>query len=183
MRGFKLIPGVSIPDVSAVKKEYRLYKNELTLSLSAEDYKKFFTDAVGIIGEPVFFFIEIPADDDSMRLYYLDNCTVPVARPIIKRYGDILFSDGVIRFGFGGNKSSEEVYMREYQTLSVYTERAGEYEKLLSSLGYSRNPKAVLTWDIIGEKNAAECVNVDADGEGYADIVNNLIDIGMYPAE
>ena len=167
------VQGVSIPDVSAVKKEYRLYKNELTLSLSAEDYKKFFTDAVGIIGEPVFFFIEIPADDDSMRLYYLDNCTVPVARAIIKRYGDILFSDGVIRFGFGGNKSSEE----------VYTERAGEYEKLLSSLGYSRNPKAVLTWDIIGEKNAAECVNVDADGEGYADIVNNLIDIGMYPAE
>ena len=35
--GFGLIAGVSIPDVYAVKKEYRLKKSKLIFSLSAED--------------------------------------------------------------------------------------------------------------------------------------------------
>ena len=183
MEEFSLIPGVSIPDVSGMRCAYRLSRNEITFSLSAEDYHGFFRGAVRIIGEPIFFFIEIPADDDKTRLYYLDNCTIPVADAILKRYGGILFSDGVIRFGFGGNESNEEVYMREYQTVSVYTERTGEYEKLLLSLGYKRNGKALLTWDIISAANPGECINVEVDGEGYHDIVNNLIDAGMYPAE
>lgn len=154
----------------------------MTFSLSAEDYKQFFTRAVKLISEPVFFFVEIPADDDSLRTYYLDNCTASVAQAILKRYGGILFADGVIKFGFGSHSTSDEIYMQEYQTVSVYSERIGEYEKILQSLGYVKNPKAVLTWDVIGEKNIGECVNVEVDDEGYPEMINNLIDVGMYPS-
>lgn len=172
-----------IPDVSALKKEYRVKKTDLTLSLSAEDYKPFFVDAVSLLKEPVFFFAEIPADNDAMRTYYLDNCTMPVAKAILKRYENILFADGVIRFGFGSHSTDDEIYMREYQTLTVYSKNIAEYERVLERLGYSRNDKALLTWDIISEKNAGECVNVEADDEGYPEMINNLIDVGMYAAE
>ena len=138
---FKLLAGVYIPDVSALGREYRVKKSEITLSLSAEDYAKFFREGVKLLSEPVFFFVEIPSDDDKMRTYYLDNCTVEVAQAILKRYG------------------------------------------MLGSLGYKKNNSAVLAWDIICEQNPGECVNVEADGEGYCDMVNNLIDIGMYPAK
>lgn len=73
--------------------------------------------------------------------------------------------------------------MQEYQTVSIYSEKIGEYEKILQSLGYLKNAKAVLTWDVIGEKNIGECVNVEVDDEGYPEMINNLIDVGMYPAE
>ncbi len=183
MQEFRLIPGVSIPDVSAIKKEYRAARGGLTLSLSAEDYAQFFRGAVKIIGEPIFFFVEIPADNDRSRVYYLDNCTLPVAEAILKRYGGILFADGVIRFGFGSNVSDEEVYMREYQTLTVCTARAGEYYKLLEDIGYRRNDRALTAWDIISETNPGECVNVECDDEGYPEMINNLIDVGMYPQD
>ena len=183
MSNFRLIAGVSIPDTSALKREYRLQKSKITLSLSAEDYKDFFTLAVKKLAEPVFFFLEIPDDNDASRTYYLDNCTQPVAQAILKRYGGILFADGVIKFGFGSHKTDDEIYMQEYQTVTVYSERIGEYEKVLQKLGYTRNDKALTAWDILSEKNAGECVNVDVDDEGYPDMLNNLIDIGMYPAE
>lgn len=181
--GFRLIAGVYIPDVSTVKREYRIQKDKILLSLSAEDYKPFFTKAVKLIKEPVFFFAEIPSDDDSMRTYYLDNCTAPVVQAILKRYGGILFADGVIRFGFGSNSSDEEIYMQSYQTVSVYSKNVAEYERILRSLGYQRNDRAVLTWDVLSEKNTGECVNVEVDDEGYHDMINNLIDVGMYSAE
>lgn len=115
-----------------------------------------------------------------MRTYYLDNCTLAVAQAILKRYGGILFADGVIRFGFGSHKTSDEIYMREYQTLTVYSKEIQRYAELLDKLGYRRNDSAVLTWDILSDKNPGECVNVESDDEGYPDMINNLIDIGMY---
>lgn len=180
---FKLLAGVYIPDVSALGREYRVKKSEITLSLSAEDYAKFFREGVKLLSEPVFFFVEIPSDDDKMRTYYLDNCTVEVAQAILKRYGGILFADGVIRFGFGSHSSEDEIYMCEYQTVKIYAKDTLPFEGLLGSLGYKKNNSAVLAWDIICEQNPGECVNVEADGEGYYDMVNNLIDIGMYPAK
>ncbi len=172
-----------IPDVSKIKKEYKSKKNKLILSLSGEDYAEFFKKSVKLLKEPVFFFAEIPADNDSTRTYYLDNCTVPVAEAILKRYGGILFADGVIKFGFGSHKTDDEIYMREYQTVSIYSESAEKYEEILAGLGYKSNPKAVLTWDILDEANPGECVNVEVDDEGYPEMINNLIDVGMYAAE
>ncbi len=180
---FRLIAGVSIPDVSAVGREYKLKSSKMTFSLSAEDYGEFFARAVKLIKEPLCFFAEIPSDNDSVRTYYLDNCTEPVAQAILKRYGGILYADGVIKFGFCSHSADDEIYMQEYQTVTVCSERIGEFEKLLSSLGYKRNDRAVLTWDVLSEGNAGECVNVDVDGERYPDMINELIDIGMYPAE
>ena len=183
MSDFRLIAGVSIPDTTDLAREYRLQKNKITLSLSAEDYKNFFTLSVKKLSEPVFFFLEIPADNDTVRTYYLDNCTQPVAQAILKRYGGVLFADGVIRFGFGSHKTDDEIYMQEYQTVTVYSERIGEYEKVIQKLGYQRNNKALTAWDILSEKNPGECVNVDVDDESYMDMLNNLIDVGMYPAD
>ena len=183
MSDFKLIAGVSIPDTTALKREYRLQKSKLTLTLSADDYRNFFVQTVKKLAEPVFFFLEIPDDNDAVRTYYLDNCTAPVAQAILKRYGGILYADGVIKFGFGSHKTDDEIYMQEYQTVTIYSERIGGYEKMIQKLGYQRNDKALTAWDIISEKNPGECVNVDVDEESYFDMVNNLVDVGMYPAE
>ena len=180
---FKLIAGVSIPDTSALKKEYRNTKVRILFSLSAEDYASFFREGVKLLQAPIFFFAEIPDSDDQTRLYYLDNCTPEVIQAILKTYGHILYADGVIRFGFGSHTAEEEIYMQDYQTLSIYSESISAYESLLQRLGYQPNKSAKLTWDILSETNAGEATCIEADDETYVDMINNLIDVGMYPAE
>ncbi len=179
---FKLIAGVSIPDTSLVKKEYRLAKGKITLSLSAEDYSKFFREGVKALAAPMFFFVEIPDSDDYNRLYYLDNCTPEVIQAILKTYGHILYADGVIKFGFGSHSQEQEIYMQDYQTVSIFSEDLLPYQKLLGALGYTENKSAKLTWDVISESNPGECTCIEADEESYVDMINNLIDVGMYTA-
>lgn len=72
--------------------------------------------------------------------------------------------------------------MQEYQTVTVCSRNISRYAELLDSLGYVRNDKALLTWDIISSDNVGECVNVEVDDEGYPQMLNNLIDVGMYAA-
>lgn len=183
MDGIRLIQGVTVKDLNGVKKEYKIKDSNVILTLSAEDYKSFFTSAVKAMKGPVFFFIEIPDGEDGYKTYYLDNCTVSVAQAILKRYGEILYADGVIRFGFGSHADEDEIYMQEFQRLCIYSKDAKKYEKIISGLGYLENDGALSIWDILSGDNTGLREAVECDDESYVDIVNNLIDIGMYAAE
>lgn len=183
MSSFNLIAGVSIADTSMLKKEYKVTKGRIYLSLSAEDYPKFWRECVKCLGDGVFFFIEIPDGNNDTRLYYLDNCTQSVGQAILKRYGSILYADGIIRYGFGSHTKDDEIYMSDYQTVSIYSDELIEYEKILEKIGYTKSKSATLAWDILSESNPGEGTCIEADEESYIDLINNLIDIGMYPAE
>lgn len=181
MPKFSLIQGVSLKDYSKVSCEYRIMENNLVCALSSGDYKSFFTQAVAKLKEPVFFFIETPQEEnEDYSTYYLDNCTQPVAKAILKRYGDILFSDGIIRFGFGSHKTEDEIYMQEFQQLSVYSKKLTPFEEILVSLGYRRNDSALTLWDIMSEDNPGSRECVECEDEGYPEIIENLTEVGMY---
>lgn len=181
MKDFRLIHGIAIKDTSKIKREYKLDGNSITLPLSADDYSAFFKSAVAALKEPVFFFIEAPeGDSDEYSTYYLDNCTLSVAKAILKRYGGILYSDGIIRFGFGSHITEDEIYMEELQHLSIYTQSTKRFEDILKKLGYEKSSSAVTLWDIIDENNPAERECVEFEDEGYPDIIENLTELGLY---
>ncbi len=185
MQGIRLIHGVSVKDIKMIGRQYRLLGGTLELTLSAEDYGSFFDKAVGMLKEPVFFFIETPKSPDSeeYETYYLDNCTLPVAKAILKRYSGILYSDGVIRFGFGSHISGDEIYMQEYQLVRIYSDMIPGYEKIVRELGYERNDGTKTIWDVLSDKNVGERESVECDDETYADIIENLSELGMYMAK
>ena len=181
---FKLIPGVEIPNTSEIKREYQQSGNNITLNLSAGDYTKFFKSVVDLLPEPVFFFIEIPKDEgEGYETYYLDNCTTSVAKAILKRYGGILFSDGVIRFGFGSHTAEEEIFMQEYQLLSIYSGTLQKFAKLVEKLGYTKTDQLTTAWDVLNEENVGKCESVDFEDESYLDIIEQLQELGLYKAE
>ncbi len=187
----KLIHGIEFSGADKLKAEFRQDGESLTLTLSAEDYPAFFPKAAGALAEPLFFFAELPAeesgitggDDDEYKTYYLDNCTLPVIKAILKRYGGILYSDGVLRFGFGSHKTGDEVYMQEYQQLSVYSRNISAFKKIFSELGYYENPNALTLWDVISEDSPISGESVDCDGETAADMIDNLKELGLYEAK
>lgn len=190
----RLIHGVDFSKSADLKPEFRVSREgdsaALTLTLSADDYSAFFPKAAEAFAEPLFFFAELPDEEGGIigddaggyKTYYLDNCTLPVIKAILKRYGGILYSDGVLRFGFGSHKTGDEVYMREYQQLSIYSHNISAFKKILSELGYSENPSALTVWDVISEGSPISGVSVECDGETAADMIENLKEVGMYPA-
>lgn len=183
----KLIHGIEFSGADKLKAEFRQDGESLVLTLSAEDYSAFFLKASGALAEPLFFFAELPTEESGnaageYKTYYLDNCTLPVIKAILKRYGGVLYSDGVIRFGFGSHKTGDEVYMQEYQQLSVYSRNISAFKKIVSELGYSENQNAITLWDIISEENPISGESVECDGETAADMIDNLKELGLYEA-
>lgn len=177
---FELIPGVYIASTDGVERSYRAEEGRIVLALSSKSYQKLFPAAVKCLNEPLFFFLEVPSGED-FELYYLDNCTLPVILAILKRYSGILYSDGVIRFGFGSHITGDELYMREYQRLEIYSQKGlDNYKKILDGLGYRHDPGTKTLWDIISEDNPISGESVECDDESFKDIIENLAPEGMY---
>ncbi len=194
---FKLFEGINAGGCEKLCSSYKLYNNQIEICCSADDYQKFFSGILNILSEPVFFFTEIPCSDDkelSLRscedspyhyeLYYLDNCTRKVAKAIVKRYGSILFNDGLIRFGFGSHSTDDEVFSKRFQEISIYSKDGiNDYKSLLDSCGFTETSDLKTLSDLISDENPAECCTVESDGETVFDMIENLKEAGLYFAD
>ncbi len=198
--GFTLPDGIDIPDVSGLKNAYSV-TGEGTFSalLSADVLEDFISAFTELIPEPIFFFLELPcsaeeekelrkseSDPFHYKLYYLDNCTRPVIRALIKDYGSMLVNDGICRFGFGGNTSGDELYVQSYKVMSLYCSdngRAKKTESLLKSFGAEKAEELVTPWDIVSKDNPGTCVRAEEDGISPYDLPEMFKKAGMYYAE
>jgi hypothetical protein len=204
---FELPLGIEIPDVSGLASGYEKSAENrgcFTALLSTERLLPFISGFTEALEEPIFFFLELPctaeeekeikanadqsdqSDRPHFRLYYLDNCTKEVIGAIIKTYGGLLTNDGVCRFGFGGNKSEDEIYVQSYKVISLYC--SGERlerrtEKLLKECGAQKRGELKTPWDILSAENTGVCMKIEEDGISVSDIPDLLREAGMYFAE
>ncbi len=180
---FQLCQGVDV-DIPSDLGSYIVKEPEgFTGSLSAELIPKAVNAFLEAVPEPVFFFIELPEDVDDYALYYLDNCTREVAFAVMKRFGDLLVQDGVSRFGFGSNKTGDELYFKDYQEFMLYSQKPALYHTALSELGAvmtDDREKAVFLGDLISKKNEGTLTAVELNGETVFDIPEALENAGMY---
>ena len=193
--GFELVHGVYVADTGDVHSAYSVDENGIYATFSADVFEDAVSDLVAELCEPVFLFVETPCNADEEKqlrksknapyhynVYYLDNCTAPVAKAIMKRYGELLVNDGVSRFGFGSHENGEEIYCRNYQTVSVYGDSA-KYSKVMDKLGISCEKDMLTLWDVLSDDNGGTCSTVEINGETVNDIVTNLESEGMYLAD
>lgn len=198
--GFILPDGIDIPDTSGLKNAYaQTGDGTFAALLGADRLAEFMSDFTELIPEPVFFFLELPcsaeeekelrrseSDPFHYKLYYLDNCTHPVIRALIKDYGSMLINDGICRFGFGGNVSGDELYVQSYKVMSIYCsdeKRTAAAQKLLGKHGAERVEELVTPWDIISKDNPGTCVRAEEDGICLYDLPEMFKKAGMYYAE
>lgn len=196
--GFLLPQGIDIDDISALKSAYcREDDSSLSAVLSADKLYGFLEELTALLPEPVFFFLELPctADEEKAlgksgryhyKLYYLDNCTAPVIRAILKEYGTLLINDGLCRFGFGGNVSGDEVYIRSYKVTSIYcsgSELYGKAISLLEKYGAEEQAELITPWEVISPENPGVCAAAEEDGITPFDLPELLKDAGMYYAD
>ena len=195
---FELIEGVVLGKeaLKGVKTAYSVGEEHLIDSvLSAGLIKPLLKKSVKLLPEPHFFFIELPCTEDEekelrsskndplhYKVYYLDGCTEAVTQAIIDRYGELLINDGLTRFGFGSNSSSEEIYVLDYQQIQVYADD-DRFVPLFEELGAECVPEVKTVWDNFTPENVGVSLAVEIEGETTADIPENLKSEGMYFAE
>ncbi|WP_124101163.1 hypothetical protein [Ruminococcus sp. Marseille-P6503] len=189
---FKLVQGVDADNLEGIHSAYCICDNGISAVISAELIGGAVKGLLKSLEEPVFFFVELPCGEDEEKklrksktdpfhynLYYLDNCTLPVADAIMKRYGDLLINDGLCRFGFGSHKSGEEIYCMSYQSISVYGE-AAKFEPALAALGVVKENEIKNLWDNFTKDTPGTSLSVEINGETVYDIPVNLKSEGMY---
>ena len=192
---FQLVQGVSVEDYSGIHSAYSVDKNSIYAEISGEKIYPLVCDLIKCLDQPVFFFIEYPCrqdKEDKLRkseiaplhfdLYYLDNCTIPVALAIMKRYGQLLINDGLCRFGFGAHETGEEIYCMKYQVISVY----GDTDKFSKAFEKNKIPKhknVKTLWDTFSDEHPGLSSAVEINGENIYTILENLKPEGLYLAD
>lgn len=187
--------GISIDNVSRLKNAYEKTENGFTFQAGANILADILTDLCALIPEPVFFFLELPCSDEEekefdggahYKLYYLDNCTAPVIRALIKEYGSLLVNDGICRFGFGGNKCGDEIYVKLYKITDVFfsdKKRQARALEIMEKYQLEEQKPLITAWDIISEDDPGVCVQTEEDGISLFDLPEMLSKAGMYFAE
>ena len=187
--GFMLPCGVDIESAEGLKNAYEPHEDGgFEALVSAEKLTALLTELTALIKPPVFFFLELPDDEaeDGYAVYYLDNCTAEVIKALISEYGSLLAGDGVCRFGFGGNESGGEIYVKLYKVISVYPSdeemRRGTLE-VFGRFGMEKTVPLVTPWELISEEKPAVCVRAEEDGISLFDLPEMLSRAGMYRAQ
>lgn len=193
MKDFNLVQGTIVNDVGQTVSAYCINNSSIVATLSAESLYDFLMDSIKLLSEPVFFFAEIPlneSEEKSLRksdsdpfhyqIYYLDNCTTEVASAIVKRYGELLINDGLVRFGFGSHKTGDEIYFKKYQVIDIYGQKAEDYASCLEKHGAEKQTDLKTLWDCFSDDNPGRSVSVELNGESIYDMVESLTDAGLY---
>lgn len=192
---FELVHGIDIKDTKDTHSAYTINKESIYATFGADIFPDAVEELVKKMDEPVFFFVEIPCSDDEekqlrkqksdpyhYKVYYLDNCTMPVAMAILDRYGELLINDGVCRFGFGSHQTGEEIYCQDYQTVSTYGD-TDKFKAALDTLDIPQEEDLHTLWETLSDNNNGVCMSVEINGETVADIVSALEAEGMYLAD
>ena len=192
---FELVQGVSADNLEGIHSAYQSDENGISAILSGELISPVVVGVVEHMKEPVFFFMEIPCSQDEEKklrksksdpfhynVYYLDGCTISVAKAIIKRYGSLLVNDGLCSFGFGSHENGEEIYCMKYQEVRVFG-KAKTYEDVFKRLNIPEKENYKSMWDNFSDETPGSSSAVEINGESVYDIIENLKAEGMYLAE
>ncbi|WP_037344852.1 hypothetical protein [Ruminococcus sp. FC2018] len=178
---FILCQGVSLRSTGQVVSAFTVQGEDVKGILSAPLILPAARAFIKSVKEPVFFFLELPAEDgESYETYYLDNCTKPVAEAIIKRFGELVANDGISRFGFGSNSTEEEIYFKDYQEFSAYLRSPQGFAAALEKLGVQEKDSFATLWQQLSDDNVGSLSPVELDGETVYDIPGALEQAGMY---
>lgn len=192
---FKLVQGVSADNYDRVHSAYSVDNESISATVSEELMQPLLLQLVKQLSEPVFFFLEVPCSKDEEKelrrsksdpfhynLYYLDNCTVPVAEAIVKRYGQLLVNDGLCRFGFGSHNGQEEIYCLKYQVMFL-SGKTDKFKKCFEKLDIPCEKDFLTLWDTFSDDAPGTSFAVEINGESVDDIKENLQAEGLYFAD
>ncbi|MFT3952144.1 MAG: hypothetical protein QM689_09440 [Oscillospiraceae bacterium] len=190
---FRLIPGVEADTAGICAGFSRTDTNNLLIQLGADERGRVVTALFNKLKAPLFFIAELPCTEQEeaglrkndetafhYHVYYLDGCTHDTAAQLLRRYGDLLFSDGLIRFGFGSHADNAEVFCVKYQLTRIYAADTAPFEAVLTKNSIPQCGELKTLWDTFTADTPGTCAAVEIDGEDIFTMVEELCEVGLY---
>lgn len=193
--GFRFIKGCRAGCEKKLREGFEETERGFVANVSAENIDRLMRDYVAAQTEELFLFIEKPcilAEEETdergvvtqphVNVYYWDGITKEQANVVLDEYGDWLINDGFVCFGFGVKGCASEIMKDKYNVISVYSVEPERERPLLAQ----RLPKVAelrTAWDYFDRQHPGECFQYRKDGKNVHDVVEELLQQGLYFAE
>ena len=146
--------------------------------------------------EPLFFILELPVSCDredpdengilkSMHkdIFFIDDCSKEECLGLTIRYGELLVSDGMSKFGFASHKSQDEIMVEAYNIINIYSENINIYGDFFKPHEIEKVENMKTAYDTFSAETPGSKERVDVDGISVYDLPDLLKDWGIYLAE
>ena len=193
--GFRFIEGCRAGCEKKLREGFEETERGFVANVSAENIDRLMRDYVAAQTEELFLFIEKPCNlaeeepdergvvtQPHINIYYWDGITKEQANVVLDKYGDWLINDGFVCFGFGVKGCASEIMKDKYNVISVYSADPPKERPLLAQ----RLPQVAelrTAWDYFDRQHPGECFQYRKDGKNVHDVVEELLQQGLYFAE
>jgi len=189
----KLRPGSEVPFPELLEEEYELLaaENLIVANVGADKLSDMLQRFIMLHkDDSLFFILELPEKDDKAPVrkpgtdvYYMDALSREEALTFLMRTEKLLLADGMSQFGFGAGKSGEEIFVRKYNVVTVFSPDAVRYEAFMESFGIKKAAHLVTAGDTFSEEHPGVSHLVTVDGKTVYDIPEDFMEWGMYLGE
>lgn len=193
---FQTAPGVKIPYPEKIKEEYQVFDNYLRFNISFEKIKPILNCFLESLAEPLFLVLELPATEQEenelwnkesypfhKKICYLDGQSKDQIKELLNEYGELLISDGMSQFAIASHTTKDEIYIRKYKIIDIYSKEVASYFELLERFEIKKTDNLETAWDTFSMESFGETTLVELDGKFSYDVFDELSEKGMYIAK
>lgn len=193
--GFRFIKGCRASCEKKLREGFEETKRGFIANVSAENIDPLMRDYIAAQTAELFLFIEKPCNlkdeevdehgivtQPHVNVYYWDGISKAQANAVLDEYGDWLINDGFACFGFGVKGCASEIMKDKYNVISVYSVEPKKERPLLAR----RLPQVAelrTAWDSFDHQHPGDCFQYRKDGKNVHDVVEELLQQGLYFAE
>lgn len=117
------------------------------------------------------------------HIYYVDGCSVEEALVLFERVKKLLLADGMCQFGFGCHESNDEIMVKKYNVVTIYSENIHQYEDFFEPHEISKTDNLITAWDTFSASYPGTAEQIKKDEKTVYDIPELLKEWGIYLAE
>ena len=189
---FQTAPGVTIPFPEKIKEEFEISGKYIRFNLSFEKIRPMLDNFIEQLAEPLFIVLQFPLTqqeeagrpkDDTgclhQKVCYLDGQSKEQVRGILRKYGDLLLSDGISQFAVASHSTGDEMFIKTYKVIDIYTDNQEKYISLLEKYGLKQTENLITAWNTFSHETPGEARCLKMNGLDAYDVYDELAKIGM----
>lgn len=146
--------------------------------------------------EHLFFILELPVNlnrEDIISpsvinkghkdIYYIDGCKGNECAYLVDHFGELLINDGISEFGFGCHESQDEIMIRKYNCITIYSNDLSKYDGFFEMHDINVDGNLLTAWDTFTDKTPGSSEMIKSNGKSVYDLPEELKNWGIYLAE
>ncbi len=188
--------GCQVPYPEKIFEQYEKSEQWYIANISTEKILDAVKEFIARQNDLVFFFLEVPSklDDETeiepgvldgshKDVYYMDAMEEEEINYFMDLVGEILVHDGISSFGFGSPKNKDEIMIRKYNVVKIYSAENHSYDDLFEKLGIPKTTNLVTAWNTFSPDSPGVAEKYTVNEKDIYTIVEDFKDWGLYFAE